>query len=136
MSKKTIAFEAVRELGLALPDVEEGTTYGSPSLKVNGKMFACLAINRSAEPDSLVAQVDFVNRDLLIARDPSTYYVTNHYVGGPVVLVRLTRVGREELQNVLQMAWRYVSRAGKRRRGKRKPASANLSRGPAVRHGR
>jgi hypothetical protein len=103
------AFDVVRELGLALPGVTEGTAYGSPALKVNGKMFACLAINKSAEPDSLVAQVDFVNRDLLIAKDPGTYYLTNHYVGGPVVLVRLTRVGREELKDVLQMAWRYVS---------------------------
>ena len=67
MPKETVGFEAVRELGLAMPGVEEGTAYGSPALTVHGKMFACLAINRSAEPDSLVAQVDFVNRDLLIA---------------------------------------------------------------------
>jgi hypothetical protein len=107
--RRTDAFDVVREIGLALPGASEGRTYGAPALKVDGKMFACLAINRSAEPHSLVAQVGFVNRDLLIAKDPATYYVTHHYVGGPVVLVRLTRIVRKELTAVLQMAWRYMS---------------------------
>jgi len=42
----------VRTMGLALPEVEEGTAYGSPALNVRGKMFACLAIHRSAEPNT------------------------------------------------------------------------------------
>ena len=59
MPKKTISFDTVREIGLALPDVEEGTVYGSPALKVGGKMFACLAVHRSAEPGSLAIRVEF-----------------------------------------------------------------------------
>jgi hypothetical protein len=31
-----ITFDTVRKLGLALPDVEEGTTYRSPALKIRG----------------------------------------------------------------------------------------------------
>ena len=50
MPRKTISFDTVLKMGLALPDVEEGTTYGASSLKVRGKMFACPAIHRSAEP--------------------------------------------------------------------------------------
>ncbi len=73
MRRKKISFETVREMGLALPDVEEGTVYGSPALKVGGKMFACLAIHRSAEPDSLAIRIDFDQRQELIAADPSTY---------------------------------------------------------------
>src|SRR5216683_2802718 len=52
--RKEVSFDTVREMGLALPDVDEGTVYGSPALKVRGKMFACLAVHRSAEPDTLV----------------------------------------------------------------------------------
>jgi hypothetical protein len=79
VSGKKISFDTVREMGLALPDVEEGTTYGSPALKVRGKMFACLAIHRSAEPDSLAIRIDFDQREELMAADPATYYLTDHF---------------------------------------------------------
>jgi hypothetical protein len=95
MPGKPINFDTVRELGLVLPDVEEGTTYGSPALKVRGKMFACLAIHRSADPGSLAIRIAFDQRDELIAEDPNTYYVTDHYVTYPCVLVRLSRVHRD-----------------------------------------
>jgi hypothetical protein len=122
MSKKTVSFDTVRELGLALPDVEEGTTYGSPALKVGGKMFACLAVHRSADPGSLAIRLDFDQRDELIAADPKTYYLTDHYVNYPVVLVRLARVRQDALRDLLLMGWRFVSATGKRRVGRRKRA--------------
>lgn len=120
MPRKTISFDTVREMGLALPDVEEGTVYGSPALKVRGKMFACLAIHRSAAPDSLAIRIDFDQRNELIAADPNTYYLTDHYVNYPVILVRLTRVHHDALRDLLLMAWRFVSTSGKRRVGPRK----------------
>ncbi len=83
--------------------------YGSPALKLRGKMLACLAINKSADPDSLVVQVGFVNRDLLIVKDPSTYYLRKHYASYPVVLVRLNHVARSDLREILEMAWRYAN---------------------------
>jgi len=42
MRKSTINFDAVRKTGLALPGVEESTAYGSPALKVHGKLLACV----------------------------------------------------------------------------------------------
>jgi hypothetical protein len=120
MRRKKISFDTVREIGLALPDVEEGTVYGSPALKVRGKMFACLAVHRSAEPDSLAIRIDFDQRDELMAADPTTYYLTDHYVNYPVVLVRLTRVHHDALGDLLLMAWRFVSTRNKRRVRQRK----------------
>lgn len=120
MLGKEIGFNTVRELGLALPDVEEGTTYGSPALKVGGKMFACIAVHRSAEPDSLAIRIDFDQRDELIAADPKTYYLTDHYVSYPCVLVRLNRVHKDALRDLLLMAWRFVSASGKRRAPRRR----------------
>jgi hypothetical protein len=112
--RKTIGFDTVRQLGLALPGVEEGTTYGSPALKVGGKMFACLANHSSAEPDTLAVRIDFDRRDELIAADPKTFYLTGHYVDYPVVLVRLTCVNYDALGDLLQMAWRFVSARARR----------------------
>ena len=109
MDAKTITFEAVREMGLALPGVEVGTTYGSPALKVRGTMFACLAIHRSADPDSLAIRIDFAQRQELMDADPDTYYVTDHYVNHPAMLIRLSRVHPDALRDLLLIAWRFVS---------------------------
>jgi len=121
--RKKITFDTVREMGLALPDVDEGTVYGSPALKVRGKMFACLAVHRSAEPDTLAVRIDFDQREELMAADPDTYYLTDHYVNYPAMLVRLTRVHPDALRDLLLMAWHFVSTSGKRRGGQPKRKS-------------
>lgn len=121
--KKQVTFDMVREIGLTLPDVEEGTTYGSPALKVHGRMFACLAVHRSAEPDSLALRLPFDRRDGLIAADPKTYYLTPHYVDYPTVLVRLARVHPDALRDLLLMAWRFESSKSRKSRPPRKRSS-------------
>ena len=113
-------FDAVREIALGLPRVEEGTAYGSPAFKVDGKMFACLAVNRSAEPNTLVIRMAFEERDGLIAEEPKTYYLADHYVDYPCVLVRLTRVRHDALRDLLLMGWRFVSAAKSPRVAKRR----------------
>ena len=60
---KGLTFAVVRQIGLKLPDVEEGTAYGSPALKVRGKMFTCIAIHRSAEPGSLAVRLGGLLKD-------------------------------------------------------------------------
>jgi hypothetical protein len=108
-------------MGLALPDVEEGKVYGSPALKVHGQMFACLAVHRSAEPNTLAVRMEFDSRDDLIDEKPETYYLTEHYVNYPCVLVRLARVRQDELRDLLLMGWRFMStRKMEKRKQKRK----------------
>ncbi len=129
MPKKRVTFDTVREIGLALPGVEEGTTHGTPALKVRGKMFTCIPSHKSAEPDSLAIRMDFVQRDELLANDPKTYYVKEHYVDYPIILVRLAQVHPDALRDLLMGAWRMVSTSGAKRgaarRAKRRPASAD-----------
>lgn len=120
MPAKRITFDTVRELGLVLPDVEEGTTYGTPALKVRGQMFACIPNHKSAEPDSLAVRISFADRDELLAAEPATYYLKEHYVNYPCVLVRLARIRRDALKDLLLMGWRFVSASGKQRAGRRR----------------
>src|SRR5882672_12573859 len=110
MPRSTIDFNTVRDIGLALPGVEESTAYGSPALKVHGKLMACIAVNRSAEPGSLAIRVDFDDRAELLAADPDVYYVTDHYVPHNFVLVRLSRINRDVLRDLLGMAHKFVTR--------------------------
>jgi len=104
-----INFDTVRSIALGLPDVEESTTYGAPSFKIRGKLLTCPAIHRSAEPGSIAGRIDIDQRAELITAAPDTYYLTDHYVNYPVVLVRLSHIQRDALQDLLRMAWRFVS---------------------------
>ena len=111
MPKSTIDFDAVRNIGLALPGVEESTAYGFPALKIRGKLLACVPANRSAELDSLVVRVSFDDRAHLLAEAPDVYYVTDHYVDYDAVLVRLSRVNLDVLRDLLGMAYKFVTKA-------------------------
>jgi len=124
MTRNTIDFEMVRRIGLALPGVEESTGYGRPALKLHGKLLACIPVNRSAEPGSLVVCVDREDRAELLDAAPDVYYVTDHYVGYDTVLVRLSRVSPDLLHDILRMAHKFVTAkatrgAALRKRGKR-----------------
>jgi hypothetical protein len=118
---KGFTFAAVRSLGLKLPNTEEATAWGSPCLKVNGHMFCVVAINKSAEPNSLGLSCDFADRDALIAEQPDVYYTASHYENYPCVLVRLSRVKRDALDDLLRMAHRFVTATAP---AKRRPAKA------------
>ena len=109
MPRKTITFDVVREIALALPGVEQSTIHGAPSLKVRGKLLTCPAIHRSAEPNTLAVRIDRAQRAKLVEAEPGIYYVTDHYLNYPTVLVRLSRIERNSLEDLLGMAWRFVS---------------------------
>jgi hypothetical protein len=104
------AFDIVRRVGLTLPDVEAATRYdGSPVLKLGGCFMAGLATHASAEPGTLVVRVDFEDREWLLEDAPETYYLTDYYRNYPVVLVRLSRVDREALHDLLSVSWRLTA---------------------------
>jgi len=116
MARQRDDFDLVRKLGLELPDVEEGTMYGAPALKVRGRLLACKASHKSAEPGSLVVRQDFDDRDALIADDPRVYYVKPHYLEYPSVLVRLALIERDALRDLLRSAWRAITASAPARR--------------------
>ena len=111
----------VRTVGLGLPDVVATTRYdGSPVLKAGGCFMAGLASHRSAEPGTLVVRVSLEERDCLIEDAPETYYVTDYYRSYPIVLVRLSRIDRDALRDVLSVSWRLtLAKARKRGRTRR-----------------
>lgn len=122
MPTKKIDFGVVREIALALPGVEERTLHGAPSLNVRAKLLACPALHRSAEVDSLAVRVDVAHRAELLAAKPSIYYVTDHYLDYPIVLVRLSSIDRNALRDLLQKAW-GSARAKKKVRGRRRASA-------------
>ena len=69
MPLSTITFDTVRKIALALPGVEETTAWGSPVLKVHGKIMAGIPANRSqVKPGSLGVCMDLDDRAELLAK--------------------------------------------------------------------
>jgi hypothetical protein len=56
-----------------------------------------------------VVRIDFDQRAKLLAADPTVCYVTDHYMNYPTVLVRLSRIDRKSLTDLLGSAWGFVS---------------------------
>ena len=126
MPKRAVDFDTVRNIGLALPGVEEGTAYGFPALKVRGKLLACVPASPSAEPGSIVVRMGFDDRAELLAEAPDVYYITDHYADYNAVLVRLSRVTPDVLRDLLGIAYKFVtanvgSRSSSRKRRKLGP---------------
>jgi hypothetical protein len=77
---------------------------GSPVLKVRGIFVAGLAMHPSAEPETLVVRADMEDREWLIADAPDAYYLTDYYRKYPLILVRLQRIDRSALRDLLSVS--------------------------------
>ena len=112
---RTDPFAIVRAVGLALPGVEAVTKYdGSPVLKYGGCFMAGLASHPSAESGTLVVRSGYEERGWLLEDAPETYYLTDYYRKYPLVLVRLARIERDALHDVLSVSWRLTSEKTRR----------------------
>jgi hypothetical protein len=107
-------FDEVRRIALALDNVEEGTSYGTPAFKVGAELF----VRMHQDGESLVVRTDFEQREELMAADPETYYITDHYLNYEWILIRLSRVQPDALRDLVRMAWRLAS-TSKRRSSRR-----------------
>src|SRR5579862_4734261 len=110
-----MTFEAVRKMALALDHVEEATSYGTPAFKLGGGMIARLRDDIGA----LVVRMSIEDRQELIAADPETYFLTDHYLEYPYILVNLARAEPDAMRDLLKGAWKSAS-AQKKRSSKRR----------------
>ena len=86
-----------------LPGVEESTSYGTPSVKVKGKVLSRL---RTEAEGALALMCDFVDRELLLQAAPDTFFITDHYRNYPMILVRLECLRPDALEDLVERAWR------------------------------
>ena len=116
-------WDDVRRIALGLPGTSEVQSRGLRQWRVKDKLFVWeRPLRRSdlealgdAAPDGpiLGARVEhLVAKEALLADDPSVYFTTPHFDGYPAVLVRLDRIGAQELDELIAEAW--LNRAPKR----------------------
>jgi hypothetical protein len=117
-----VTFDAVRDIAHLLPGVEDCTSYGTPALKVRGKLF--VRLHQSGE--CFVLRTGILDRQILMQSNPDVFFLTDHYRGYPWVLVRLSAVRRSDLPGMLERAWSLVapkSLIAKRGEGARCPVN-------------
>ena len=110
--RQRVTYEDVRKIGLALPRVEDSTSYGTPALKVKGKLMARL----KEDGETLVVIIGFEERQKMLEADPRVFFITDHYLNYPSVLVRLPLVRRDVLRGLLKGAWERAAARAKRKR--------------------
>ena len=101
-----MTFGDIRSIALLWPEVEDGTSYGTPALKVRKK----LMVRLREDGDSLVMPgVPFEERDMLVESQPKVFYFTDHYRDYPMVLIRLSKTKRATVEPLLRRQWRALA---------------------------
>ena len=102
---KGVTFAEVSAAALALPEVEESTSYGTPAFKVRGK----LMLRLREDNETLVIRTSWDNRERLMTIEPDIYFLTDHYRGYPWVLARLSCLARSALPALVDSAWWHAA---------------------------
>ena len=106
-AKRGVSYEQVQELARELKGVEDSTSYGTPALKVRGTLLARL----KEDGETLVLKTTFADRELLLGGAPDVFYLTDHYLKHPWILVRLPQIDESFLRELLAEAWQLSAPA-------------------------
>lgn len=101
-----MTFDDVRAIALKWPEVSDGTSYGTPALKVRGKLLTRL----KEDGESLVLfDIEQDERTMLIETQPKLFYFTDHYRDWPMVLLRLPKAKPKAVEGFLLRRWRSLA---------------------------
>ena len=98
--------EEMRAIVLSFPGAEEGSSYGQPSFKVNGKFFTRL---RREDESLVLLEVSHDEREMLMEAEPATFHITPHYKDYPSVLARIESLHPGSLRGFLDRRWRRIA---------------------------
>jgi hypothetical protein len=116
-------WDDVRRLALGLPETSERVSRGLCQWAVRDKLFVWERPLRRSDLEALGdaapvgpilgARVEHLGaKEALLADDAEVFFTTPHFDGYPAILVRLDRLGPEDLEEVVVEAW--LARAPKR----------------------
>ena len=109
----------MKRIALALPDVEEGISWGKPTFKLKNRSF----VHPSREDGAIYLPLDREDAQLLIRAKPDVYFTTPHYDNWGLLL-RLDAADENELAGALEDAYEYA-----RAKGPVRPRAARTRRG-------
>lgn len=97
-----ISVDTVQKIALSFPFAQESVSYGTPSFKVQGKMFARILENST----TMSVNISHDDRHLWVQKDPETFSVPPHFQKYMYMLVNLETVTEEDLKKLLKNGWK------------------------------
>ncbi len=101
-----VTWEEIIAFASELPAFEESTSYGTPALKVAGKLMGRL---RTDADGSLALKTS--DKDALVAGNDPAYFTTSHYDGYNYILVNLELADAQEVFELVDDAWHIAAPA-------------------------
>lgn len=110
-------WDDVRELALALPEAAETTRWGRHAWAVKrafvwDRPLRPKDIEEVGEPDGTILGARVAHeheKQALLTEDVDVFFTTSHFDGYPAVLVRLDRIARPRLGELVLAAWCEVA---------------------------
>lgn len=99
------AFDDIRRMVLGWPEVAESTSYGTPAIKVKGKLMARLR----EDGETLAIRATFQSCEGLPQVEPATFAVPPHYANSEMLVINLPTVSLEQLRELLADAWELAA---------------------------
>ena len=99
---RPVTYETVREIARELPGVVEGISYRTPAFRVGKSLF----LRQHEDGESLVIKIAPDQRAMRMRAAPKPFFITDHYLTYPWMLVRLSTVARDDLRELIEDAWR------------------------------
>jgi len=117
------SWDEVRAIALSLPQTSERSSRELRHWRVKDKGFVWERPLRRADLDALGsaapggpilgARVEHLGaKEALLSDNPGVFFTTPHFDGYPAILVRLDRIGTEDLTEVIVEAWLARAPAG------------------------
>ena len=109
-------WDDVRRIALGLPEAEERLSRDLRQWRVKDKLFVWERPLRRSDLEALgdaapagpilgVRSEHLVAKEAILLSDPDVFFTTPHFDGYPAILVRLDRIGLEELHELIVEAW-------------------------------
>ncbi len=112
-----VSMDEAAQSALALAGVTEGVRYGTRAWSVGGKVFAwerpfskadIKRFGTVAPPDGAILALsveDLGEKAAILAAHPTSFFTIAHFEGYPAVLIQLSRVSADELEEAMVDAW-------------------------------
>lgn len=101
-------YDRFLRVALSMPGAETSTAYGTPAVKIRGKL---LSRWRTEAEGALAIRCDFLDRQILLLTQPEVFFLTDHYRDYPMILMRVEKASKNVMAEAVERAWRLVAPA-------------------------
>jgi hypothetical protein len=95
----------IRRIALNLPGVTEGECHGTAAFYVRRRLMLRLRDDNR----TLVVRLPIPSRNELLRSEPDLFFLTDHYLNYPAVLVNLANATEARLKEIIVDAWRRLA---------------------------